>query len=132
MSDIAHARFPELVAYLLFFGLPLVLTLGTLGGLGPQPGRARFSAPRALVVGGLAGVVGGWAFGEWMARVGFFPLVAGLIGSESRMVRVTLHLAIAVVIGVSFGALFRHETPDLGSGIAGGCSSGWPGGSWAR
>ena len=124
MPDIARARFPELVAYLIFFGLPLGLTLGTLGGLGPRAGRARFSAPRALVVGGMAGVVGGWAFGEWMARVGFFPLIAGLVGSESRIVGVTLHFAIAVVIGASFGALFQRDVRGLGSSLGWGLAYG--------
>lgn len=124
MADTARDRFPELVAYLLFLGLPLGLTLGVLGGLGPQPGRAGFSLPRALVVGGAAGIVGGWAFGEWMARVGFFPLIAGLVGSESRMVGVTLHFTIAVVIGASFGALFQRDVRGLGSSLGWGLAYG--------
>lgn len=59
MLDTARAHFSELVAYLLCFGLPLGVTLGILGGLRPPPGQARFSLPRALVVGGVAGIVGG-------------------------------------------------------------------------
>jgi len=62
------------------------VTLGIFGSLRPPPGQARFSLPRALVVGGAAGVVGGWAFGKWMAQVNFFPLIAGLVGSSSVMV----------------------------------------------
>jgi hypothetical protein len=106
MLAAARAHFPELVAYLLLFGVPLGLTLGIKDGLRRVPGRAGFSLSRALVVGGAAGIVGGWAFGKWMAQVGFFPLIAGLVGSESSMVGVTLHFAIAVVIGASFGVLF--------------------------
>nr|MBA3791215.1 hypothetical protein [Rubrobacter sp.] len=79
MLDTARAHFPELVAYLLFFGLPLGLALGILGSLRPPPGQAPFSLPRALLVGGAAGIVGGWAFGRWMAQVDFFPLIAGLV-----------------------------------------------------
>ncbi|CAN5840560.1 hypothetical protein BH18ACT11_BH18ACT11_16220 [soil metagenome] len=115
MLGIARAHFPDLVAYLLCFGLPLGVTLGILGGVRPMPGRARFSLPRALVVGGLAGIVGGWAFGKWMAQVGFFPLIAGLVGSNSAMVGATLHFAIAVVIGASFGVLFQRDVRGFGS-----------------
>jgi hypothetical protein len=44
-----------------------------------------------LVVGGLAGIVGGWAFGQWMAKVNHFPLIAGLIHLSSREAGVGLH-----------------------------------------
>ena len=124
MVQTARAQFPELVAYLLCFGLPLGVTLGTLGGLRPPPGQARFSLPRALVVGGVAGVVGGWAFGRWMAQVGFFPLVAGMVGSNSVMVGMTIHFGIALVIGASFGALFQRDVRGLGSSLGWGLAYG--------
>jgi hypothetical protein len=81
----------------------------------------------------------GWAFGKWMAQVNFFPLIAGLVGSDSRTVGVTLHFIFAVIIGASFGmlfqqdvrgygsdmgwgmgyeVLFQHEAPNFGSGVA--------------
>ena len=75
----ARAHFPELVAYLLCFGLPLGLTLGLVGERLSGVPRRPFSLARALVGGGVAGIVGGWAFGLWMARVNFYPLVAGLV-----------------------------------------------------
>jgi uncharacterized membrane protein YagU involved in acid resistance len=124
MVDTARAHFSDLVAYLLCFGLPLGVTLGTLGGLRPQPGQAPFSLPRALVVGGVAGIVGGWAFGRWMAQVGFFPLIASLVGSDSVMVGMTLHFGIAVVIGASFGALFQRDVRSLGSSLGWGLAYG--------
>ena len=124
MVQTARAHFPDLVAYLLCFGLPLGVTLGTLGGLRPPPGQAPFSLPRALVVGGVAGVVGGWAFGRWMAQVGFFPLVAGLVDSNSAMVGMTLHFGIAVAIGASFGALFQRDVRGLGSSLGWGLAYG--------
>ncbi len=124
MLDTARAHFPELVAYLLCFGLPLGVTLGILGGLRPPPGQERFSLPRALVVGGLAGIVGGWAFGKWMAQVDFFPLIAGLVGSESPAVGMALHFVIAVVIGASFGALFQRDVRGFGSCLGWGLAYG--------
>ena|SRR5215510_15987383 len=71
--DAARAHFPELVAYMLGFGLPLGVTLGIWGSLQPHPGQERLSVARALIVGGLAGVLGGWAFGTWMAQVNLRP-----------------------------------------------------------
>ena len=124
MLDTARAHFPELVAYLLLFGLPLGLTLGILGGLRPLPGHTRFSLPRSLVVGGAAGVVGGWAFGKWMAQVGFFPLIAGLVNSDSPMVGMTLHFVIAIVIGASFGMLFQRDVRGFGSCLGWGLAYG--------
>ena len=64
MLDTARAHFPELVAHIVLLGVPLGVTLGTLGGLRPVPGRAPFSLSRALMVGGLSGVMGGWVFGQ--------------------------------------------------------------------
>ncbi|HEX5083681.1 MAG TPA: hypothetical protein VFY40_16660 [Blastocatellia bacterium] len=123
--DVARAHFPELIAYLLCYGAPLGLSLGTWGlritdpFSNPQSAiripHSAFSWPRALVVGGLAGVGGGWAFGKWMAQVNFFPLVAGLVNSDSMMVGVTLHFVFAVIIGASFGVLFQRDVRGYGS-----------------
>jgi uncharacterized membrane protein YagU involved in acid resistance len=124
MLDTARAHFPELVAYVLCFGVPLGVALGTLGGLQPQPGQARFSFPRAVVVGGLAGLLGGWAFGKWMAQVDFFPLIAGLINSDSPMVGVTLHFIFGVIIGATFGLLFQRDVRGYGSNMGWGVGYG--------
>jgi uncharacterized membrane protein YagU involved in acid resistance len=124
MLDTARVHFPELVACLLCFGMPLGVTLGIFGSLRPPPGQPPFSMPRALVVGGLAGIVGGWAFGKWMAQVDFFPLIAGLVDSNSAMVGMTLHFGIAVVIGASFGLLFQRDVRGLGSCLGWGLAYG--------
>src|SRR5215467_3116264 len=124
MLDTARAHFPELVAYMLGFGTPLGLALGAWGGLQSYPGQPRFSWPRAVVVGGLAGMVGGWAFGKWMAQVNFFPLIAGLVNSDSVMVGVTLHFIFAVIIGASFGVLFQRDVRGFGSSMGWGTGYG--------
>ncbi|HEU5101591.1 MAG TPA: hypothetical protein VFU22_21365 [Roseiflexaceae bacterium] len=124
MLAAARAHFPELVAYQLCFGLPLGLTLGIWGGLHPSLDRPNFSLPRALIVGGLAGIVGGWAFGAWMAQVNFFLIVAGLVGSSTRAVGVTLHYLIAAVIGASFGLLFQRDVRGYGSSLGWGMAYG--------
>lgn len=124
MLDTARAHFPELVAYVLAFGAPLGLTLGALGATRPAPARPDFSWSRALVVGGLAGLVGGWAFGKWMEQVGFFPLVAGLVGSQAQSVGVLVHFLIAVLIGASFGVLFQRDVRGFGSSMGWGMGYG--------
>src|SRR5919106_1082534 len=124
MLDTARAHFPELVAYILGFGTPLGLVLGTWGGLQHYPAQPPFSLPRALVVGGIAGLIGGWAFSKWMAQVNFFPLIAGLVNSDSIMVGVTLHFIFAVIIGASFGVLFQRDVRGSGSSMGWGAGYG--------
>lgn len=124
MLDAARARFPDLVASLVLVGAPLGLSLGMLGGLRRRPDVPRLGWTRALVVGGLAGVVGGLAFGRWMAQTGFFPLVAGLVGSDSAAVGMGLHFVFAVLIGMSLGVLFQRDLRGFGSGMAWGLGYG--------
>lgn len=114
MLSSARARFPELVAYLICFGMPLGVASGLLG-LRSGPVQPRYSVSRAIVLGGLAGIVGGWAFGKWMAQVNFFPLIAELVDSQSRHVGMTLHFIIAVIIGATFGLLFQRDVLGYGS-----------------
>ena len=124
MVDTARAHFPELIAYVLCFGMPLGLALGTLGSLHPQPGQVPFSFTRAVVVGGIAGISGGWVFGKWMEKIDFFPLVAGLVNSDSYMVGVTLHFIFAMIIGASFGVLFQRDVRGYGSNLGWGLAYG--------
>src|SRR5246127_1704774 len=117
MLDTVRARFPDLVGYIQFFGAPLGICLGTVNRF-PTLQRVRadkFDLSRAVVVGGLAGIVGGWAFGQWMAKVNHFPLIAGLIHLSSREAGVALHFLFACIIGASFGLLFQRDVRGYGS-----------------
>jgi len=126
MLDTARAHFPDLVAYVLCFGMLPGIVLGTLGSLSGsvREGQPRFSLARALVVGGLAGIVGGWVFGKWMAQVNFFPLIAELVNSDSRMVGKSLHFVFAVIIGATFGVLFQRDVRGYGSSMGWGVGYG--------
>jgi uncharacterized membrane protein YagU involved in acid resistance len=120
----ARAHFAELVAYLVCFGLPLGLALGLVAARSTGAAQRTFSLARAIIGGGVAGVVGGWVFGRWMAAVNFFPLIAGLVHSESAAVGMGLHFLIAVVIGASFGLLFQPDVRGLGSSMGWGLGYG--------
>jgi uncharacterized membrane protein YagU involved in acid resistance len=120
----ARAQFPALVAYLLCFGMPLGVILGAVRGWQSQPETLPFSLPRALIVGGIAGLIGGWAFGKWMAQVNFFPLIAGLVHSTSYAVGVTLHFVFALIIGATFGLLFQRDVRGYGSSLGWGLGYG--------
>jgi uncharacterized membrane protein YagU involved in acid resistance len=113
--EIARVHFPELVAYLLLFGAPLGLALGTLCALRPAERRARPSWARALVGGGLAGLVGGLAFGQWASGTDYYPLLAACVGSDSASLGALMHFLAAVAIGASFGLLFQRDVRGLGS-----------------
>lgn len=125
MLDAARLHFPELVGYIICYGAPLGLTLGALGlariWMRGEPQaedwQVRFSLPRALIVGGIAGIIGGIAFGKWMEQVNFFPLIATIVDSTSRDVGVALHYIFAILIGASFGVLFQRDIRSFGSSL---------------
>lgn len=115
MLDTAREQFGDLVAYVVLFGAPLGLTLGIVRGLRPGSDRPPFSLSRAIIVGGFSGLIGGWAFGKWMAQVNFFLTIAGLVHSDSLAVGEALHYLIAFAIGASFGVLFQRDVRSAGS-----------------
>jgi hypothetical protein len=117
-------NFPDLVGYILCFGLPLGLVLGTLGGRRNRGAVARISLPRAIAGGALAGIVGGWVFGRWMEQVNFYQLIAGLVGSSSNTVGNGLHYLFSAIIGASFGVLFQRDIRGYGSSMAWGMAYG--------
>ena len=79
---------------------------------------------QALIIGGLGGIVGSWVFAWGIETAEFFPLVAGLMGSNSMTVGRILHYLIGMVIGVSFGLLFYRDMHGIGSGLVWGLSYG--------
>jgi uncharacterized membrane protein YagU involved in acid resistance len=123
LSD-ARAQFPELVACLICLGMPLGMGLGILGGLHSRAGQPQFRMGRAIVAGGLAGILGGLIFGRWMSAGDFFPLLAGFGELHSRTASMTLHFGIALVIGVTFGLLFQRDIRGYGSSMGWGLGFG--------
>jgi len=124
MLDQARTHFPELVAYLLCFGFPLGIMSGVFKTTTTSGERMGFTFLRAVTVGGLAGLVGGWAFSSWFAQNNAFVLIAGIVNSGSSAVGMLVHYLIAVIIGASFGLLFQREVRSPGSSIGFGLAYG--------
>jgi uncharacterized membrane protein YagU involved in acid resistance len=79
---------------------------------------------QAIIVGGLGGLVGSWVFARGVETAEFFPLVAGLMGSNAMSLGRTLHYAIGTTIGVSFGLLFSRDVRGVGSSLVWGLGYG--------
>jgi uncharacterized membrane protein YagU involved in acid resistance len=119
-----HAHFPTLVAYMLCTGLPLGLTAGIIGSYQARNEKAPLNIVRALVVGSLAGLVGGWFYGRWLGQVNAFVLIAGIVNSNAKPVGIVVHYGIAAVIGASFGLLFQRDMRGYGSSLCWGLAYG--------
>ena len=117
-------RFHDLVISILYFGMPLGLMSGVWGAFALKSDRVPVSIPRILVAGGAAGLLGGWAFGQWMKQVDHFAHIAGLIHSSSSTTGMFLHFIIATILGMSFGLLFHHDLRGNGSSMVWGMAYG--------
>ena len=124
MLDTARAHFPQLIACLLCFGVPLGLSLGLWVAARPGPTRSSIHFGRAIFAGGLAGMLAGWILEKWMAQVGFVPQVARMVDSRSNFVGWLLYIPAALLIGVTFGLLFQKEVRSYGSGLGWGTAYG--------
>ena len=111
----ARDQFPLLVGYLVCLGMPVGLVLGIRRGLRSGPTDARFHWTRAMVAGGLAGVLAGAIFDRWMSAGEYFPLLSGLSQLPSRTTALILQFFIAVLMGVIFGLLFQRDVRSYGS-----------------
>jgi uncharacterized membrane protein YagU involved in acid resistance len=125
MLDTARAHFPELVAYIIFVGIPLGLVLGLFSVLPAEAKQSGFSIARALLVGALAGTIGGFVFGHSMSVGGlYFPLIARLLNSDSASIGELLHYVFSIIIGCGFGLLFQRDVRGLGSSLGWGAGYG--------
>ena len=117
MAALGDARdeFPLLVGYLVCLGMPVGLALGIRGGLRPTAADPHFHWGRAIVAGGLAGLLAGFIFDRWMSAGDYFPLLAGVNELPSRSVSLGLQFGIAVLMGVIFGILFQRDVRGYGS-----------------
>ena len=111
----ARDQFPLLVGYMVCLGMPVGLLLGIRSGVRSSTSDTQFNWARAMVAGGLAGLLGGFIFDRWMSAGEFFPLLSGLSELPSRASSLTLQFLIAVLMGVIFGLLFQRDVRSYGS-----------------
>ena len=79
---------------------------------------------RALLTGGISGVVGAWVFLWGVESARFFPLVSTITGSDSATVGAMLHYTIGITIALTFALLFYRDIQGNGSAIIWGMSYG--------
>ncbi len=76
---------------------------------------------RDVIAGAAAGFVGGLVFSWAMQAQGMRAAVAGLLGVTSLGAGLALDLVISILIGASFGAIFRYQplgyAPTISSGV---------------
>lgn len=124
MLNDARAGFPQLAAFLVCLGMPVGVTLGAWGEFRSSTVQLKFSWGRAVVAGGLAGSIAGYVFGQWVSSGNYFPLLAGYKELSSRAGTESLHFAVALVIGATFGVLFQRDVRGYGSSMAWGLGYG--------
>ena len=73
----------------------------------------------------LGGLVGGLLFSLIMLQTDFLPSVADLLGATSEVGGFFVHLAIAQLVGASYGLLFRQQSYGIGSALGWGVSYGF-------
>jgi len=117
-------NFPDLAGYLLCYGVPLGLVLGTWNAFAHSAKSARISLPRAILGGAFAGLGGGWVFGRWMEQVNLYQQIAGLVGSTSSLAGATMHYLFAALVGIGFALLFQRDVRGFGSSMAWGMAYG--------
>ena len=111
----AREQFPLLVGYLVCLGMPVGLVLGIRNGMRSADLQSHLHWTRAVVAGGLAGVLGGAIFDRWISAGEFFPLLSGLSAKLSPGGSLVLQFLIAVLMGVIFGLLFQRDVRGYGS-----------------
>jgi hypothetical protein len=72
---------------------------------------------RSLSWGALAGLVGGVVASPLLFATGILPQVAGLDASFSGFRGILIHLLVSMLIGMTYGLLFRNEASSLGLGV---------------
>jgi hypothetical protein len=132
--DHVRAEFPTFPGFLLF-GSILTLFYQWMHGLhrtffSEEVGKRRFEGPgiqaiRAIGRGAMAGLIGGGVFTLVMLRIGFLPTVASVVGSTSPSAGLLVHFGIAVLIGMSYGLLFRRQSFDVSSALGWGLAYGF-------
>ena len=80
---------------------------------------------RVIVWGLLSGIVGGSLFFLVMWQTGGLPAVAALVGMRAELTGFAVHMIISILVGISYGLLFKGRSYDVGSALGWGVSYGF-------
>lgn len=73
--------------------------------------EVRGRVAQTVIPGAVAGLVGGIVFGAAMVQLGVLPTVASLVRTDSPVVGLVVHMAIAAIVGAGLGILLRGRWP---------------------
>jgi len=73
---------------------------------------------RGLLMGQAGGILGGLLFTYVMTAIDALPKVANLVGSNSSAIGFVVHLFISIIIGSSFGLLYKRQAYSYGTGMS--------------
>lgn len=65
--------------------------------------QANTSASKLVINGAIAGLAGGAVFGMMMGMMGMLPMVGMLVGQESAIIGLGVHMLISAFIGAVYG-----------------------------
>lgn len=71
---------------------------------------------KSITTGAIGGLAGGAVFGAMMGMQGMLPMVAMLVGSESAMVGLLIHMLNSAIIGGLFAVTLGARATNLVSG----------------
>jgi uncharacterized membrane protein YagU involved in acid resistance len=125
----AVALVPALLAGVLLVVVYRALGVLTGAGLADDPAELADEgvgtrALQGLGRGTLGGLAGGVLFTFVLAQVDGLERIAGLAGGGSPLLGLAVHLLIAIVLGMSYGVLFRHEGGEPEAALGWGVSYG--------
>jgi uncharacterized membrane protein YagU involved in acid resistance len=123
----AGELFGSLVGHVIY-GVIVGLVYATLDRLwvgfftGSDPIHREAEGPGVRVLyslgqGALASAAGGILFSCVLLAIGALPQVAGLAGGSSLVLGFLVNMTLSVLIGMSYGLLFRYEASDFGTGV---------------
>ncbi len=133
--EAARDGFPLLIAYLTGYGAVLGLVYSLLPGNWPMPNSAMGDVPgahlpywmllRVVIIGGVAGSLGGLILGTWPVSAGTLsPSLALIRGSSTGVGGFAFWLG-SFALGAIYGVLYRGEIRGAGSSIAWGAAYGY-------
>jgi uncharacterized membrane protein YagU involved in acid resistance len=86
--------------------------------------KANSSSSKLVISGAIAGLAGGAVFGMLMGMMDMLPMVGMLVGQESAIVGLIIHMAISAFIGAVYGLVAGRFAVNAKTTLVGGMLNG--------